>query len=215
MTNYDMQEVTVQTAQGEKTVRYPRLLLSGRLESDDFIQMATRYTTYNPAEARACLGLLAESLADAMARGYSVHLEGIGTFTPTLGLRPGFERETGIPGETRRNALSICLDGVAYKADKKLVKRAAKDCQLRRAGGSICRSSTRYTPDQRLELARQYLAEHAEMSLTHYCALTGLLKDKASRELRRWEQSPHETGIRALGRGPAKRWTAADIHTEG
>ena len=109
----------------------------------------------------------------------------------------------------------ICVDGIAFKPDRQLVRLTDASCRLKRTAVKARRSSTRYTPDQRLQLARQYLAQHGEMSLICYCALTGLLKDKASRELRRWEQSPHETGIRALGRGPAKRWTAADIHTEG
>lgn len=215
MAEYDMQETTLAQGTGEMTVRYPRMRLYGRLDTDDFLLRAARHTTFNLAELRAAVHLLASKLAETLAQGYSVHLDGLGSFTPTLGLRPGAQRETGTPGETRRNATSICVDGIAFKPDRSLVRLTDAACRLKRTADKSRRSSTRYTPDQRLELARQYLAEHAEMSLTHYCALTGLLKDKASRELRRWEKSPHETGIRALGRGPAKRWTAADIHTEG
>ena len=215
MAEYDMQETTLAQGTGEMTVRYPRMRLYGRLDTDAFLRQVASHTTFSPAELRAAVQLLASGLADTLAQGYSVHLDGLGSFTPTLGLRPGAEPETGTPGETRRNATSICVDGIAFKPDRQLVRLTDASCRLKRTAVKARRSSTRYTPDQRLQLARQYLAEHAEMSLICYCALTGLLKDKASRELRRWEQSPHETGIRALGRGPAKRWTAADIHTEG
>lgn len=47
------------------------------------------------------------------------------------------------------------------------------------------------------------------MSLTQYCLLTGLLRSKASRELRQWEQAPSQSGIRGVGKGVFKRWTAA------
>lgn len=210
MANYDMQEVTIHTAQGKKTLRYPRLLLSGRLDTDQLLRLAVGGTTYSEAEARACLQLMAEALADALARGMSVQLDGLGSFVPTLELRKGFERETGAEGETRRNAQAIRLRDIRFKADKHLLARARAACHPVRTSGQIQRSSTQYTPAQRLDLLRRYLAQHERIDLTRYCILTGLLKDKASRELRRWANQPAQTGIRSVGRGATKHWLAAE-----
>lgn len=214
MPYYTWQEKTLLTNQGEQTVRYPRLRIAGCMDTETFVREAVAGTTFNPAEARACLELLASSLADRLAQGYSVQLDGLGTFTPRLGLREGFERETGMPGETRRNARSICVKGISFKPQKQLVERTGRRLVLTRDSRSPRRSSARYTPDERLAIARQYLADHEEMTLSRYCILTGLLKDKASRELRRWEQSPAESGILGKGRGVFKRWVAAAPATE-
>lgn len=208
MANYDMQEVTVHTATGTKTLRYPRLLLSGRLDTDELLRLAVGGTTYSTAEARACLRLVADTLADALARGLSVHVDGLGSFSATLELREGFDRETGHEGETRRNAQAIRLGDIRFKADRSLVQRARAACRPVRTSGQIRRSSTQFSPDERLALARQFIAQHGQMDLAQYCALTGLLKDKASRELRRWEQTPRETGIRGAGRRASKHWVA-------
>lgn len=207
MANYDMQERVLHTSQGEITVRYPRLLLEGRMETDDFVRLATRYTTFGVPELKGVIGLLGEALAEAMGQGYSIHLDGLGTFTPALRLRPGFERED--QGETRRNARAIRVGNVSFRPDRDLLRATDSRLTLARQGGRLRRSSTQYTEADRLDIARAFIARRGEMSLLQYQALTGLLKDKASRELRRWERSPHETGIRGQGRGAGKRWVAA------
>lgn len=59
--------------------------------------------------------------------------------------------------------------------------------------------------------ARQFIAQHGCMTLGQYCTLTGQLKDKASRELRRREEQPEQTGIRGVGHWAAKHWVAAEL----
>ena len=205
MAYYEMEETTLVTSKGEQTVRYPRMRLAGRLEMKELVREAVQSTTFNPAEAEAALGIVFRKLGQRMAMGYSVHVEGLGTFTPSLRLKEGRLRETGARGEQRRNAQSIEVGGIHFKPDKEMLREVNSQCRLERSERKFERSSTRYTEAERLELARNFLQTHSEMALWQYCALTGLLKNKASRELRRWEADP-ATGICGTGHGISKRW---------
>lgn len=52
--------------------------------------------------------------------------------------------------ESKRNACSLCLDGVNFLADKKLVRNARSHCKLERAGIVRVRRSP-YTQEERLQ----------------------------------------------------------------
>lgn len=210
MAKYEMQASNLPQKEGESTVYYPRMRIAGRLSTDELVSQAVQRTTYNPAEARAVLEIVLHYAGQCMARGYSVSLDGFGSFTPSLRLKKGHLRETGAGGGQKRNAQSIEVGDVNFKADKRWVREVNGACRLERSEHKFERSSTRYTEAERLELARGFLQTHDEMSLWQYCALTGLLKNKASRELRRWEEQPEVTGIRGTGHGISKRWTRCD-----
>lgn len=205
MAKYEMQASNLPQKEGEPTMYYPRMRLAGRMETDELVREAVHYTTFNAAEAKAVLDIVLRNLGLRMAMGYSVHIEGFGTFTPSLRLKKDRKRETGIPGEQRRNAQSIEVGGIHFKPDREMVLEVNRQCQLERSERKFQRSSTRYTEAQRLELARDFLQTHDEMALWQYCGITGLLKNKASRELRRWEADP-ATGICGTGHGISKRW---------
>ena len=206
MAKYEMKTTTLQTVKGEQTIRFPRLRIERCVELDELVEEAVRNTTYSAAEARGSFGLVCRQLAYFLAQGCSVHVEGLGRFTASLQLKEGKERETGAEGERRRNAQSIEIGGVNFGPDKEMLREMNRECRLERWSGQGNRSSTKYTAEERLEMARRFVRERGEMSLTQYCALTGLLKDKASRELRQWEREPEVSGIRAVGKGVTKKW---------
>ena len=142
-----------------------------------------------------------------MGEGRSVKIDGLGIFTPTLGLREGFERESGEPDEQRRNAMSICISGVRFKPDKTLLRETAGQCTLERTSWKFRKSSQRYTPQERLKLAQDYLAEHSFMTVADYERLTGLLHTAAACELRMWRET-EGSGISCHGRGSHRVYVA-------
>lgn len=143
---------------------------------------------------------ITEEIAYNMSGGYSVKIKGLGIFTPALGLREGKERESAEEGESKRNAASICLKDIHFKADKELVYETARNCHLQRARYKKCRRSSQFfSPQERLAMAKEYLRKNLVMSVAEYCRLTGLLKTAAAKELREWEENP-ETGIGSKGR---------------
>ena len=90
-----------------KTLLYPRIVLKGQIGTEEMLESMTHGTTFNAAEAGGVLKLAATYLAKMMANGYSVRIEGIGIFAPTIGLKKGKEREQADGSGTRRNASSL------------------------------------------------------------------------------------------------------------
>ncbi len=206
MARYEIKQSTLPPAEGAEPAAYPRMVVEGRMETAELIALATQNTTFGAGETAGMLLTLLRRLAAALGQGYSVHIDGLGTFTASLRVKKRWEDGERVTPDARHvNAVSIEVGGVNFKADKDFVREVNLGCKLRRSGKKPRQSSARYTEAERLDLARQFLASHGEMALWQYCALTGLLKSTASRELRRWEDDP-ATGICGTGRGIGKRW---------
>lgn len=202
MAEYEMQQLTLPNG-GEKPLLYPRMRLQGCIDLEYLAEKISSRTTYAKSEVKAAMQEITEWMTRYMADGYSVKIEGLGTFTASLGLRKGKERETDEPGERRRNAASICVRNVHFRPDKELVKRTDAICRPVRSTRKFQRSSDQYTPQERLQLALAFLDKYGMMKVLDYCMLTGLLKVKASRELVAWSEDP-ESGICARGEGSHK-----------
>lgn len=207
MAKYTMQEMNDLNNEG-KTLLYPRLINSGSRGTDELASYIAECTSFSTADVKGVLDQLARGIALALARGESVKLDGIGLFTATLGLRKGKAREEPDGRGSRRNASSIKINNVVFRADKKLVGVANEHCRLERVSGKFPRRVSRYTPEERLALALDFLASHPYMRIADYAALTGLSRTVAGRELRRLYQTPG-SGIGASGRGSHRVYVRA------
>lgn len=199
---YTMQEM-VDFRHAGRTVLYPRMLISRCLDTDGLLRSVARETTFSVGELRAMLMLLARGLASAMAEGQSVRLDGIGRFTPSLSLKAGREREQADGSGTRRNAASIQVGKVNFRADRELVGETRRRCTLERAPDNISRRLSPYTPEERLALALDFLDRNTVMRPADYAALTGMSRTAAGKELRLWQETPG-SGIGSTGAGPHK-----------
>lgn len=194
-----MQEVNDLNNEG-KTLLYPRMIIKDCCSTDELAEWATRHTTFSPAEVKGALEVLRQGMIWQMSLGRSVHLEGIGTFTPGLTLRKGKEREQPDGSTGRRNAASIQVGRIHFKADKSLPQDIGSECHLERSNRRFVRKHSKYTPEQRLALAQKHLKQHGRLYIGTYAYMTGLSKSTAGRELRRWLDTPG-TGIDAEGTG--------------
>ena len=116
---------------------------------------------------------------------------------------PDKEREQPQESTTKRNARSIYVSGVNFRTDKALIRETNHWCELERASWKPARSSKKYTPEQRLALAHQYLDKHAFLTVSIYRQLTGLVRSTATVELRKWAHTPG-SGIDTSGIGSHK-----------
>lgn len=196
---YVMQEMNDLNRPGER-VLYPRMVSMGCCDTERLIRETMRNTTYGPGEVRGMLALLARGMASMMAEGYSVKLDGIGVFSPSLSLREGKEREQVDGDGTKRNASSIRVGGVKFRADKRLVNDVDLRCSLSRERGKTVRGGSPYPPERRLEMALRFLDSNRFLTVGDYSALTGLGRTTASVELRRWSETPG-SGIAGSGQG--------------
>ena len=202
MAEYQMQEVTLPNEEGKK-VLFPRMKIRGQVDLDYLAKHINYASTFTPGDIVGLVKSLTQAIAQEMSEGHSVKIDGLGVFTPSLGLREGFERESAEPKGKKRNAMSIYLKDINFRADKDLILEAGRHCELSRSKWKCCRSSQRYSPEQRLKMAQEYLEQHPLMKVINYCELTGLLRNAAARELKQWSETP-DSGIKSVGRGSHK-----------
>lgn len=199
MAEYEMQESNLPNEKGER-VLYPRIVLSGQLSTRRLLEELASGTTYNVGEAMGLLSAFASHMAYYLGQGYSVKVDELGIFTPSLEFKEGKEPgESGVEA-TRRNARSLRMGGVNFRPDKQFVALLNRECELVRSRRKSHRSLPKYTPGERLELARQYLDTNPFLTVADYAAITGLGRTLATRELRMWAHQPH-SGIGIAGRG--------------
>ena len=153
-------------------------------------------------EIEGLLIRIADGLAELLGNGYSVTLDGVGTFKAGLGLKQDKEIDTFEEDETKRNARSLQLTNINFRADKTLVREANCRCKLERYGESRLRKSP-YPKEQRLQLAWEYLDKNGSMHIADYMQLTGLSRTTATLELKAFRQDT-TSGITFVGRGSNK-----------
>ena len=202
-----MQESNLPNKEG-KRILFPRMRLQGQADLDDMIQNICHASSFTPGDVKGMVRALAEEIAREMSAGKSVKIDGIGIFSPALGLKKGVERETGEEGATRRNATSIHVSDIHFKADKSLLRQTDSRCTLERSARKFRKSSAKYTPEERLAMAREYLEAHAFLTVAGYCELTGLLRNAAAQELKQWAADP-ASGITSKGARSHKVYVSA------
>ena len=72
-----------------KTLLYPRTIIGHCCESDELACEIAKVTSFSEGEVIGMFQELWKQMAWQMARGYSVKIEGVGVFTPTLELKEG------------------------------------------------------------------------------------------------------------------------------
>ena len=186
---------------GEQKVFY-RLKVERNVDFQEFIEkLCSHHSGIYRGDALRVLVSASEVLAELIGEGYSVTLDDWGTFKATIGLEEGKVKDTIDGSDSKRNARSLCLDGVNFQADKKLVHRASRHCKLER-GGIVRVHRSPYSKEERLQKALDYLKQHKVLKVRQYMELTGQAHTTAACELRAFSQDI-SSGIVSVGRGSA------------
>ena len=202
MAKYIKQEMIDLSGKGEEKIYY-RMQSEGNVGFKEFAQFVGKHNNVmNRALVESVLTYAADAMAELLGKGYSVTIDGLGTFKASIGLEEDKEMDTFDGNETKRNARSLRLTGVNYRADKLLVKEANRHCKLERAGESRLHR-TLYSKEERLKMALQFLEENGAMRVAQYVELTGISRTKATLELKEFSEDA-SSGITTLGRGSAK-----------
>ena len=202
MAKYIKQEMPDIRQTGEKKVYY-RLKTERNIGSDEFVQsLSHTFSGMSEGDIIRVLIATADHLGELLGKGYSVTLKDIGTFKATIGLEEDKELDTLDGTEPKRNAQSLRLKGVNFRADKELVKTARANCKLKREGTARIHRSP-FNKEKRLSLALDYLEKNGAMKVADYMTLTGLSHTTAAMELKEFRQDP-TSGIDFIGRGSAK-----------
>ena len=199
MAKYIKQEMPDLNRKGVNKAYY-RMETSRRVTMAEFVKEIS-IPGYGISEATAVqvLSQAATSLARLMAHGCAVTIDGIGTFKATIGVCEDKEQDAFAENEPQRNAQSIEVNGVHYRADKALVKAVRSQCTLERGQQSRIKRSP-YTLDERICRAIAFIEEHGYMRTRDYANLNELSLSTATVELRKVRKE-EASGIRAIGRG--------------
>lgn len=207
MAKYIKKEIADLNGTG-KTQAYYKLQTLRNLSQNEFInKCAYPGSGVTGAMMKAVLGTLAFQLPRLLAMGYSVSIDGIGTFNVKLGVKEGKVKESFQEGESKRNAQSIKVSGISFRADKEFIRNTDLECDLER--GEDCRlRKSRYTLNERIAMAIEFMERNNYMRVSDYAAITGLSRSKASIELRQISQNP-ESGLKPQGFGSHKVYVKA------
>lgn len=198
MAKYIKQEMSDLNGKGEEKVYY-RMKIQRNIDTKEFAAEVNRYNTLiNKALIENVMANSMEVLARLLGEGYSVSLDGLGTFKAALGLKEEKEMDSFEDNEPKRNARSLQLTDVKFKADKALICEANKHCKLQREGESRLRHSP-YTKEERLKLALNYLDKYGAMKVANYMEMTGLSHTKATLELQEFRRDV-TSGITTIGK---------------
>ena len=207
MAKYIKQEMNDLNGKGEGKVYY-RLQTERNISFNEFTQqIEEHHGMMNRGLVKNVMTHVVDVMAKLLGDGYSVTIDGLGTFKATIGLEEDKVMDTFEGDETKRNARSLRLTGINYRADKELIKKSNSHCKLERAGESRLHRSP-YTQEERLKLALQYLSKHGAMRVAEYMDLTGLSRTMAAMELKAFRQDA-SSGITFIGRGSAKVYVKA------
>ena len=207
MAKYIKQEMIDLSGKGEEKIYY-RIQTERNIDFNELTQRIEQYhNLMNRGLVKSVMAYVVDEMTKLLGNGYSVTIDGLGTFKASIGLEVDKEMDTFDGDETKRNARSLRLTGINYRADKSLIKQANRHCKLERAGESRLHH-TPYSKEERLKLAHQYLKEHGAMRVVEYMELTGLSRTKATLELKEFRQDA-SSGITFIGRGSAKVYVRA------
>lgn len=208
MAKYIKQEMIDLNGSGEQKVFY-RIKTRQNLNAKQFIdKLIHPGSGLSEGNVMHVLTAMAEELAYYMGQGYSVTIDGVGTFKPTIGVAKDKEMDDLDGNTPKRNARSLVVNGVNFRASKELIRETGRHCNLEKGGTSRLRRSP-YTKEERLALARTYLAEHHLMRVADYAELTGLSRTRATTELQEFRRDAN-SGITFTGGGSSKVYVLSD-----
>ena len=202
MAKYIKQEMPDIAGKGEHQVYY-RMQTERNIGAAEFVEEVTGVGTgLSEGAVTHVLEQMVQTMARLLADGHTVTIGGLGTFRTAIGVMEGKEQDAFDADEPKRNAQSIEVKGVNFRADKALVKDIRVQCRLERGKESRLHRSP-YTREERLARALAFMEEHTVLCVLDYVKLTGLSRTTASLELRELCQDP-TSGIRSMGQRASK-----------
>lgn len=161
----------------EQQPLHPRIVTSGTKNMDDIVHEISQFSGSSPGDVLSVLTNLENYCIRHLSNGYNVKLGNIGTFSVSLSSRKVMDKK-----EIRSS--SVNFSNVNFKVTPDFMKSIRGAGHLERAEYGFGISSKKYSKEERLVLLADYLKAHPFITRQEYGELTGLLRDKAARELR-------------------------------
>lgn len=189
---------------------YYRLKAWRMLETNEFVKRCHSFNgAFSESILKGVIAALSQQLAYELANGFTVKIDGFGVFNAKIGVRENKEQDGFEKDGVKRNARSLQVTGVSLKVDKELVKAINSNCDLKRGGEERLRKR-KYTYEECISRACDYLRQHGFMRVGDYARLNSLSYSTASRELVRIDRDPN-SGITSQGRKSGKLYLLSEV----
>ncbi len=205
MAIYKLQEMPDVHNDGKKRV-YPKMVVNRQLNTKEFVEK-THYLNRAIPESlvTTVISDIADGLVEMLSMGYTVKLDGLGTFSLSLDFDDEKPREM-TSDDDKMIYRKVTVKDVNYKSDPELVKYLKRETGLERDMGGVSRLyKKKYTLEERVERGKQWLDSHAFFTLQDYANMNNLSRTTASLELKKLTDG-EDAPFGYTGRGSHKIW---------
>lgn len=207
MAKYKLQEMSDVHHTGKRKV-YPKMVVNRTLSRKEFIERMQGYHRgISASTTEAVLMDVEEILVEMLSMGYNVNLEGLGTFSLSLGFED--DKPTEMQGDDDKMTYrKVGVRDVNFKASPdfiKSVKQVADRDLERDMGGVKLILKKKYTREERIARALDVIDENGFIGLTDYAYINNLSRTAASMELKKIT-ADRNSPIGSMGSGSHKVW---------
>ena len=207
MAKYKLQEMSDVHHTGKRKV-YPKMVVNRTLSRKEFIKRMQGYHRgISASTTEAVLTDVEDMLVEMLSMGYNVNLEGLGTFSLSLGFED--DKPTEMQGDDDKMTYrKVGVRDVNFKASPDFIQSVKRetDPDLEREMSGVKQIlKQKYTREERIARALDVIDENGFIGLTDYAYINNLSRTAASLELK--EISHDETvPIRSVGQHSHKVW---------
>ena len=207
MTKYKLQEMPDVHNTGKRRV-YPKMVTNRTLSRKEFVKKMQGYHRgISESTTEAVLLDVADMLVEMLSMGYNVNLEGLGTFSLSLGFED--DKPTEMKGEDDKMAYrKVGVKDINFKASPELLKSVKhetdRDLERDMGGVKVIRKQL-YSREERIARALEVIEANGLITLSDYAYINNLSRTAASLELK--EITADQTlSIGSMGSGSHKVW---------
>ena len=205
MAKYKLQELPDMQGEGKRKV-YPKMVINRTLNLEDLTEkMKSHNRAFSPSTIEAVVMDLEDMMVEVLSMGYNVKLDGIGTFSLSLGFED--EKPTEMQKEGDKMLYrKVGVKNVNFKVDPEMLLQLRKETDLERAmsGVKVIKKNL-FSKEERIARALQVIERDGYITLTDYAHINNLSRTAASAELKEIT-SDANSPIDWRGNGSHKVW---------
>ena len=207
MAKYKLQEMPDVHNTGKRKV-YPKMVTNRTLSRKEFVKKMQGYHRgISESTTEAVLMDVADMLVNVLSMGYNVNLEGIGTFSLSLGFED--DKPTEMQGEEDKMTYrKVGVKDINFKASPELIREVKRETDRdleRDMGGVKVIRKQLYSREERIAHALEVIEANGFITLSDYAYINNLSRTAASLELK--EITADRTSpIGSMGSGSHKVW---------
>lgn len=205
MAKYKLQELPDMQGEGKRKV-YPKMVINRTLNLEDLtVKMKSHHRAFSPSTIEAVVMDLEDMMVEVLSMGYNVKLDGIGTFSLSLGFED--EKPTEMQEEGDKMLYrKVGVKNVNFKVDPEMLLQLRKETDLERemSGVKVIKKNL-FSKEERIARAFQVIERDGYITLTDYAHINNLSRTAASAELKEIT-SDANSPIDWRGNGSHKVW---------